>query len=139
VRRLHAWLGLLVAFGLGPVGLCACSAPVVGNWQSDSELGNGKRNQLAVYDDFTAEATIHATPVNDTNTWIEFRFDAVWQDEGEEFDFEMTCDKGSCTKADEFTMECVAVEEDDGDEMLDCNAGQLWSKYPFDWERVVPD
>ena len=58
-----------------------------------------------------------------------------WQDEGETFDFDLNCEKGICTKADEFKMECLAVEEDDGDEKLDCTGDQLWSDYPFDWER----
>lgn len=120
---------------LGLLGLSACDAPVVGNWRSDHELGDAKRNQLAVYGDFTVKATVFATSVSDPASWVEFRFKGVWQDEGEIFDFDLNCDTGICTKADEFKMECLAVEEDDGDEKLDCTGDQLWSDYPLDWER----
>jgi hypothetical protein len=119
--------------------LCAtgCESPIVGQWESDTELGNGEKNKLEVFKDFTAELTVFATPIGQPDAWMEFRFDGQWEDDDTEFDFEWECDGGACTEADQFTMECEAVEEEDGDEKLDCRGaeGSLWRSYPFDFQR----
>lgn len=114
--------------------LCACDAPVVGFWESDAKLGNGKRNKLEVRSDLTGDATIWATTCTACTDWTEFKFDVEWEDQGFEFDLEMDCDDGPCDGAN-FKMECEVIEEDDGTEKMDCKADNSWASYPFDWQR----
>lgn len=116
--------------------LAGCSDPVEGDWQSDSELGNGRRNELSVFGDGTAEATIFATPKNEPAVWHRFEFDADWEKNDTEFDFKMDCNVGPCN-GDDFDMECKVIkdEADDDAEKLDCTAHDKWAAYPFDWER----
>jgi len=110
----------------------ACSAPVSGKWRSDKTLGNGEKNKLEVFDDNKADATIYAASKSTPDVWVEFDFDADWEDQGTEFDFEMQCDKGPCD-GDDFIMECEVIDTDDGDKM-DCTANNKWSEYVFNWE-----
>ncbi len=121
---------------LGSLGLLllACDAPVVGTWESDSKLGNGKRNKLETLSDNTGDATIWATSCKDCDDWVQFEFDVEWEDKGLEFDLKMECDKGPCD-GDDFEMECEVIEEDDGDEKMDCKGSGKWKSYPFDWRR----
>lgn len=114
--------------------LTGCSAPVIGDWRSDQELGNERHNTLSVYDDLTAEAVIFATPKNDLGYWVRFDYDADWEDLDDEFDFDMECKEGPC-EGEDFTMSCQVLESDDGVEMLDCEGEDRWQDYPFDWER----
>jgi hypothetical protein len=120
------------------LAVAGCKSVVVGDWQSDTELANGRRNELSVSSDGSAEATIFATPDNAHDTWVGFAFEAEWEQDGDEFDFLMECDQGPCDGND-FKMECQVIkEEEDGDEKLDCNGAAKWTNYPFDWERDSP-
>jgi hypothetical protein len=119
---------------LALLGTACSDPPVVGEWQSDKKLGNGSKNQLSVFDDFTGEATVYATPIGAPDQWVKFRFNIDWEDEVDEFDLEMDC-RGDACADDDFKMECEVIEEDDGDEKLDCTANKKWSQYPFNWER----
>jgi hypothetical protein len=129
LRRATFLLALLAAGAAG----CA-SPPVLGVWRSDDKLGNGERNKLVVNEDFTGSATIYATPKGQPQSWQKFKFDVAWEDEVEEFDFKMKCASDACTDADEFTMECQAIEMDDGAYKMDCDGNKRWADYPFDWE-----
>jgi hypothetical protein len=121
---------------LASLGLFACGAPVVGEWESDSKLGNGKRNELTLFDDESGEGTIYATPASDPAAWTTFEFEVEWTDNVDQFDLEMKCDKGPCN-GDNFDMECEVIVPDDGTvDKLDCKAEGKWSKYPFDFERL---
>jgi hypothetical protein len=118
--------------------LVGCEAPIVGDWRSDKKLGNGKRNKLHVWDDYTGQAIIYATPAYDPLTWVKFDFDIAWEDETEQFDLHMDCDDGPCD-GDDFTMECEVVDEgDDKTIKLNCKANKKWKDYPLDWEEDLP-
>src|SRR5262245_33123959 len=120
------------------LAVAGCKSVVVGDWQSDSELANGKRNELSVSSDGSAEATIFATPDNAHDTWVRFEFEADWEQDGDEYDFEMQCEQGQWVGND-FKMECQVIEEEeDGDHKLDCHGEAKWTNYPFDWERGSP-
>jgi hypothetical protein len=124
-----------LAFLAAALVLGGCSSPVEGNWQSDTELGNGRRNEMSVSADGTAEATVFATPKDDRGNWVRFEFEAEWQQDGSEFDFDMECKVGPCD-GNNFKMECEVIEEEaDGDEKLNCAGSVKWQEYPFDWER----
>lgn len=110
----------------------ACTSPVSGKWRSDKTLGNGEKNKLEVFDDNKADATVHATPSGDPNAWVVFEFKANWEDQGEEFEFDMNCKGGPCN-GDDFKMDCEVIDTDSGDKM-DCTADQKWSRYIFNWE-----
>jgi hypothetical protein len=114
--------------------LTACHAPAVGFWESDSKLGNGERNKLQLYDDLGGKAEIWATTCETCNDWVEFKFDVEWEEQGTEFDLDMECSKGNCDGSD-FKMECEVIEEDSGEEKMDCKGDGSWSNYPFDWQR----
>lgn len=117
--------------------LAACDAPIVGEWRSDKKLGNGERNVLTVASDFTGTAEIFATPASNHALWNKFEFDVEWEDDVEEYDLTMDCDKGPCDK-DDFVMECIVIDEENGEvEKLECKAGGEWAKYVFDFERHV--
>ncbi len=128
---------LFLGFTLASLTLfcSACDPPIVGFWESDRKLSNGKRNQMSIESDFTGEAVIYATPTSDLNQWEKFSFDLIWEDEVEEFDIKLTCRSGACEDAD-FIMECAVIDE--GKDVVDkaqCTASKSWSKYPFDWQR----
>jgi len=113
--------------------------PVAGDWESDKKLSNGEKNTLDVYDDFTADAKIYATPTSDPTTWVRFEFDVDWytlETDGQ-YRFDLTCSDGPCD-GDDFTMECNLIEiESDGAKLqkLDCNGESKWDHYPLQWER----
>ena len=134
-HRTRAWLGFAGCCLL--FGLTACDAPVVGNWRSVSKMGNGQRNELSVSGDYTGEAKIHAASVQAPDTWTTLRFELTWgaTEDGEDYEFDLECDKGVCTKADEFDMVCKGIQLDSGEERLDCSGEKLWRDYPFNWER----
>ena len=119
------------------IGLTACAqAPVIGEWESNKRLRNGKRNKLELREDFTGSAKIFATPIEDETTWIKFTFDVTWEDLGAEFEIDLNCDSGPCSgNANDHDQVCEALLEDDGDEKLDCKADRKWKKYPFQWRR----
>ncbi len=113
----------------------ACDPPIVGFWESDNKLSNGKRNKMNIESDFIGEALIYATPKNDLNQWDKFKFDLIWEDEVEEFDIKLDCVSGPCDGAD-FIMECKVIDEGkDVVDKLECKANHDWADYPFDWQR----
>ncbi len=115
--------------------LAACGdPPIVGYWQSDKKLGNGSRNKLEAYADYTGTAKIYATPANDPLTWIKFEFDVVWVDNELSFELDLDCDEGPCDgKANDFDMTCEIIDEE-GVSYMDCEADKRWENYPFQWE-----
>ena len=125
-------LGLLVA---ASALLCACDAPVVGAWESDT-LGNDDKNHLTVDSDFSGKAELHVTPKNEPNNWRTIDFKLDWEDEGNEFDFALECDSDNCD-GDDFVMECQVIEPEDGTEdRLDCKTNSdKWAEYPLQFER----
>lgn len=128
-------LASLVLTGLLAGLATGCTAPIVGNWESDKRLDNGEKSKLAVFDDFSGEASIYATSKADPATWVNFSFDFIWEDEVDEFDFAMECSSDNCGEGNDFTMECRVIEVDSGAEKLDCSADGRWADYPLDWER----
>ena len=98
----HLGVALLLASCAACTG---CTAPPVGFWESDNKLGNGKRNKLEVYDDYTGNAKLYATLSNDPETWYRFEFDIIWEDFGDVFEFDLNCSDGPCeSNADDFDM-----------------------------------
>lgn len=115
------------------------SNPVLGEWESDRTLSNGKKNDLDVFEDYTGEAKIYATPLSDPNAWVRFEFDVAWEDFGNgEYEFDLDCVEGPCD-SDNFDMDCevLEVENDDGEKLhkLDCEGDRKWADYPLQWER----
>ncbi len=130
---------LLFAAALAAFLLVGCDAPIVGDWRSDKKLGNGERNKLHVWDDYTGQALIYATPTGDPSAWVKFTFDLDWEDETEEFDLHMDCDTGPCD-GDDFTMECEVVDEGDDTVLkLNCQGNKKWANYPLDWEEELDE
>jgi len=128
--------GLIAATAL----LCGCDSPIVGEWESDKKLDNGKRNKMTILSDGTGDSKIWATPANNVNGWVEFKFDITWEDFDTEFELDMDCDSApdglSCSDND-FRMDCEVIEDDndDGFEKADCKGNKNWKQYPFDWQR----
>ena len=123
---------------LAVLSVAGSDPPVVGDWKSDRELPNGEHNTLNVYDDFTAEAKIYAHPAGNPTAWVEFEFEADWEDFTEEFEFKMDCSKGPCDGDNnnfDMTCEVVALEKDEDIEVLDCKGSDLWANYVLQWDR----
>lgn len=126
-----------ILLGLLPFAV-ACTSPLVGEWDSDRKIGNGKDNNMFIYSDGTGEAEIYAAPAGleaDPGAYHRFDFEIAWTDEGSYFELDMECDKGPCDGAD-FTMECEVIRLDDDREKLDCDGDKNWKRYVFNWERV---
>lgn len=117
------------------LSLTACSAPVVGEWLSDSKLSNGEKNRLTVYSDNTGDARVFATSKTDLQSYTKFKFTFDWEPDGDAFDFKMKCSDGPCDN-DDFDMGCKVISEsDDRADKMDCKGSDRWKDYPFNWER----
>lgn len=117
-----------------------CAAdPILGDWESERRLSNDEKNKLELYDDFTGDAEIWATPLSDPNAWYRFEFEVSWwREEGTgQYGFDLNCTEGPCS-GDDFDMDCELIEVD-GDEgplqKLDCEGEKKWENYPLQWQR----
>ena len=131
------WILLGLSLSLLPFAV-GCGSPLVGEWDSDKKIGNGKDNNMFIFSDATGEATIYAAPSGleaDPATYQRFEFDIEWTEVGSYFELEMDCSEGPCDGND-FTMECEVIRLDDDREKLDCDGDKNWKGYVFNWERV---
>ena len=118
---------------------CA-SQPVIGDWESERRLGNNEKNKLEVYEDFTGDAEIWATPISDPNAWFRFEFEVAWwkEDGAGQYGFDLNCTEGPCN-SDDFDMDCelIEIENDEGAPLqkLDCEGEKKWENYPLQWQR----
>jgi len=129
----------LLAITLMALPLFGCSSPILGKWRSDNKLPNGRRNTMGIDSDNTGWANVYATPAGDWNAWVKFKFDVDWEDQGEKFELNLSCNSGPCNgNENDFSMKCQVIDEgNDSLIRLNCNANHAWASYPFDWEEVL--
>jgi len=116
--------------------LAGCAASPEGDWQSDTKLGNGEKNEMSLTaGDMRGSATLWATRAGESS-FTEFEFDVEWQEKRNgEYEFDLECDSGPCEDgANDFEMECDFIETTTG-EKLDCEGDGRWSNAVLQWER----
>jgi hypothetical protein len=135
--RAYKMLATSMILSLSAVTTACGPPPVVGDWESEEEVG-GETSELDIVDDGTGEATIwFVIELGGELYKAKDEFDVEWTEDGSDsFELDMECTdsdlyEGDCG-AEDFTLECDM--KSDG-ETMSCEGDETFSGLEWEFEK----